>query len=60
VQLFGALIRYREGDPYRHLSCTVSITMLVGMAGNQEQALDEVLRDFRDFVSEEERAELGR
>ena len=55
VQLFGALIRYREGDPYRHLSCTVSITMLVGAADNREQALEEVFQDFRDFVSDEER-----
>jgi len=24
VRLFGALIRYRDGDPYRHLACTVT------------------------------------
>lgn len=55
VQLFGALIRYREGDPYRHLCCTVSLTMLVGAAENRERALEEVLQDFRDFVSGQER-----
>jgi hypothetical protein len=53
VQLFAALIRYREVGPYRHLCCTVSITMLVGAAADREQALQEVLEDFGDFVSEE-------
>jgi hypothetical protein len=55
VQLFGALIRYREGDPYRHLACTVSITMLVGAAEYREQALEVVLQDFGAFVSERDR-----
>jgi len=58
VQLFGALIRYLEGDPYRHLACTVSITILVGAAQNREQALEEVLQDFSAFVSEGNRRGL--
>ncbi len=53
VQLFGALIRYREGDPYRHLCCTASITMLVGAAADRERALEEVLQDFSTFVVSE-------
>src|SRR5262249_25088314 len=52
AQLFGALIRYREGDLYRHLSCAVPITMLVGATGNRKQALEAVLQDFGAFVSE--------
>ena len=52
VQLFGALIRFREGYIYRHLAGTVSITMLVGAAQNREQALEVVLQDFAAFVSE--------
>ena len=52
VQLFGALIRYRDGDPYRHLCCTVSITMLVAHARDRAQALEVVLQDFSAFVTE--------
>jgi len=52
VQLFGALIRYRESDRYRHLACTVSITMLVDAAQSREQALEVVLQDFSAFVRE--------
>jgi hypothetical protein len=55
VQLFGALMRYREAYIYRHLGCTVSITMLVGAAQNREQAFEEVLKDFGAFVAEEGR-----
>jgi hypothetical protein len=55
VQLFSALINYREGHTYRQLGCTVSITMLVGAAENREQALEAVLQDFGAFVSEEGR-----
>lgn len=53
VQLFGALISYQEADAYRHLSCTVPITMLVRAAQNREQALEEVLQDFGAFINEE-------
>jgi hypothetical protein len=53
VKLFSALISYRRGDPYRHLACTVSITMLVGAARNPAQALEVVLQDFSTFVSAE-------
>lgn len=51
VQLFGALIRYRERDCYRHLCCTVSLTMLVDTAGNREDALNVLLQDFNAYVS---------
>ena len=59
VQLFGALARYREGDIYRHLACTVSITMLVDTAQNPEQALELVLQDFGAFVGEGHRRTNG-
>jgi hypothetical protein len=52
VQLFGALIRYREENLYRHLACTVSITMLVAAAENPKQTLEVVLQDFETFVRE--------
>jgi hypothetical protein len=52
AQLFGSLIRYREGDTYRHLCCTVSITMLVDATKNREDMLEVVLKDFGSFVSE--------
>jgi hypothetical protein len=51
VQLFGSLLRYREGNTYRHLACTVSITMLVGAAQDREQAFEAVLQNFIAFVS---------
>jgi hypothetical protein len=51
VKLFAALIRYREGDEYRHLDCTASITMLVPEAPIPEQALEAVLDDFTRFVA---------
>jgi hypothetical protein len=50
VQLFGALIRYRQGDEYRHLGCTVSITMLVDAAPHPRQALAVVLDDFAYYL----------
>lgn len=50
VNLFGSLLRYREGYEYRHLACTTSIVMLVGEATAPDQAFDEVIRDFEAFV----------
>jgi hypothetical protein len=50
LKVFAALICYRVGDPYRHLSCTASITMLVSEASNPEEALALVLQDFARFV----------
>ncbi len=51
VNLFGSLLRYREGNEYRHLACTSSIVMLVREATVPEQAFDEVIRDFDAFVT---------
>ena len=51
VNLFGSLLRYRENYEYRHFACTTSIVMLVGEAADPGQAFEEVIRDFKAFVS---------
>jgi hypothetical protein len=53
VQLFASLLRYREADEYRHLSCTTSIAMLVEAAPDPEQALAQVILEFEPFVGED-------
>jgi hypothetical protein len=51
VQLFGALIRYLESDTYRHLACTVSITILVDAALDRKWMFEIVIQDFMAVVS---------
>jgi hypothetical protein len=50
LNLFGSLLRYREGYEYRQLACTTSIVMLVAEARDPRCAFDEVIRDFESFV----------